>query len=315
MTAAGPAHIRVALQAAPPIPIERADPLDMQSAAEPPTPAQINAAVAALGGETITAVSRQGRRITGTFIAGNGRGFVVTAGQHANETTGVVGALRAAMRLREAGAHFAVIPQENADGYALHRRLRQTNPRHMHHAARYTALGDDLQYRTEEPLYEKLARLEAFRRTSAGLHLNLHGYPSHEWNRPLTGYVTRGFEQWTMPRGFYLILHHRPGRRAAAVDFLEALTARLWHVPGLAELNGPQLAAWEAHAGEQPDPVINGIFCTITESNAFPVPYSLITEFPDETIYGDAFQLGHTVLMTTVLEAASLYRDGMLPTT
>jgi hypothetical protein len=182
----------------------------------------------------------------------------------------------------------------------------------MHHAARYTALGDDLQYRTQEPLYEKAARLEAFHLTDAGLHLNLHGYPAHEWNRPLTGYITRGFEAWSMPKGFYLILHHPPGHRAAAIAFLEALTARVALVPGLAAFNRSQLAVWSAHAGVAPEPLYNGIHCTITETANFPVPFSLITEFPDETIYGAAFQLGHTVQMTTVLEAAALYRAGML---
>ena len=80
----------------------------------------------------------------------------------------MVGALRAAPILRDCGIRFAVIPQENADGYALHNALRVNNPRHMHHAARYTALGDDLQYRIAEPFYDKSTRLEAFRRTQAG---------------------------------------------------------------------------------------------------------------------------------------------------
>jgi hypothetical protein len=312
-TNAGPARIRVALQAAEVPPEPAAEPFDIETASSPLAPAQIATALTGLGGTPITAVSGQGRTVEGRFLPGGGRGFVITAGQHANETTGVVGALRAAARLWQDGAHFAVIPQENVDGYALHRLLRKTNPRHMHHAARYTALGDDLQYRTQAPLYEKAARLEAFRLTGAGLHLNLHGYPAHEWNRPLTGYVTRGFEAWSMPKGFYLILHHPPGAREAAVAFLEALTARVAQVPGLLAFNQSQLAVWSAHAGGTPEPIYNGIPCTITESTNFPVPFSLITEYPDETIYGAAFQLGHTVQMTTVLEAASLYRAGMLP--
>ncbi len=312
-TADGPAHVRVVLRTASVAAEPPAEPLDLATAAEPLTPRQIAAALGTLGGTGIDAVTSQGRPVRGTFLPGSGRGFVITGGQHANETTGVVGALRAAARLRQDGAHFAVIPQENADGYALHRQLRVANPRHMHHAARYTALGDDLQYRTKPPLYEKEARLEAFRLTDAGLHLNLHGYPAHEWNRPLTGYITRGFEAWSMPKGFYLILHHPPGQRAAAVAFLDALTARVSQVPGLAEFNQAQLDVWRTHAGTSPEPIHHGIHCTITETTSFPVPYSLITEFPDETIYGAAFQLGHTVQMTTVLEAVALYRAGMLP--
>lgn len=312
-TVHGPAHVRVTLQTATVSPEPPAEPIDLAAAPAPLTRGQINAALADLGGTPIATTSFQGRMIEGRFLPGTGRGFVVTSGQHANETTGVVGALRAAPRLRDEGAHFAVIPQENADGYALHHELRVNNPRHMHHAARYTALGDDLQYRTTEPLYEKAARLEAFRLTNAGLHLNLHGYPAHEWNRPLTGYITRGFEAWSMPKGFYLILHHPPGQREAAEAFLQALTARISQVPGLRDFNQSQLAVWQAHAGHSPEPIYNAIPCTITESTHFPVPYTMITEYPDETIYDADFQLGHAVQTATVLEAVALYQSGMLP--
>lgn len=312
-TVAGPARVVVTLQDPPMVPDGPEDPVDIETAEAPLSPAQIRAHLDALGGERFAAPSRQGRSVEGVFLPGSGRGFVVSSGQHANETSGVVGALRAAVRLRQIGAHVAVIPQENVDGYALHRMLREANPRHMHHAARYTALGDDVQFRTKPPLLEKGARIEAARRTGAGLHINLHGYPAHEWNRPLSGYVTRGFEPWSMPRGFYLILHHPPGMRAAAVAFLQALTAKLAEVPGLMALNAVQMAAWTAHAGHAPEPIHNGISCTLTEVSGAAVPYMLITEFPDETIYGDDYRLGHTVQMATVLAAASLFREGMLP--
>jgi hypothetical protein len=311
-TESGPARVRVALEQGVVSPEPPEEPIDIETASEPLTPAQIGAALDDLGGARITAVSRQGRTVEGVFVDGVGRGFVITAGQHANETTGVVGALRAATRLRAEGAKFAVIPQENVDGYALHRRLREGNPRHMHHAARYTALGDDLQFRMKEPLYEKAARLEAYRLTAAGLHMNLHGYPAHEWNRPLTGYVTRGFEAWSMPRGFYFILRFPPGFRAPAIKFLEALAARVALVPGLPEFNASQIAAWSAHAGETPEPIFSGISCTLTEVDNPSVPFMLITEYPDETIYGADFRLGHDAQMATVLAAAELYRGGML---
>ena len=42
-------------------------------------------------------------------------------------------------------------------------------------------------------------------------------------------------------------------------------------------------------------------------------PFQLISEYPDETIYGDAFRLAHTTQMNTVLHAAELVLDhGML---
>ncbi|MCX7381694.1 MAG: hypothetical protein NT133_09840 [Alphaproteobacteria bacterium] len=80
----------------------------------------------------------------------------------------------------------------------------------------------------------------------------------------------------------------------------------------MAAFNATQLATWGAHAGEVPFPVINGIPCQITETERQTTPYQIITEYPDETIYGDAFRLAHTTQMRTVLHTIQLLRAGML---
>lgn len=313
---AAPGETRVRVTVGPHVPQpERAqEPQGLAGAARPLTAREISVELSRLGGEAFGAVSVQGRPIEGRHFAGAGPALVVTAGQHANETSGPIGALRAAPALIRRGAHVAVVPQENADGYALHHRLRAENPRHMHHAARFTALGDDLEFRAEEAPLERAARLEAFSRTGARLHLNLHGYPAHEWTRPLTGYVPSGYEAYALPRGFFLILRHHPGLGEHALPFLAALTARLAADPALMALNAAQLGAYAAHCGAIDAPVLNGILCEIGENSRQVPPYQLITEFPDETIYGDAFRLAHTTQMQTVLHAAELVLDhGMLP--
>ena len=189
---------------------------DLEEADRPLDPAQIQAELRALGGTRFDVASHRGRPVLAVVVPGREVGLVVSAGQHANETSGTVGALRAARVLKGHGIGFALIPQENPDGYALHRALRGPNPRHMHHAARFTALGDDLAFRTEEPFIEAAARRDAYRRVGAVLHVNLHGYPAHEWTRPHTGYVPRGSGQWAIPQGFFFILNHRPGLREHA---------------------------------------------------------------------------------------------------
>ena len=296
--------------------------LALATADRPLRTGEIAAEMAALGGAPFTVASTQGRQILGTYFAGTGRGFLLSGGQHANETSGVVGALRAAHDLKAVpNINFALIAQENVDGYALHQRLIKTAPHHMHHAARYTALGDDIESRTKPPLresrttaglLEREAREHAFKLTNAGLHLNLHGYPAHEWTRPHAGYLPRGFELWSIPKGFFLILRHHPGHGAKARPFLEALTAQVILTPGLRAFNESQLAVWAAHAGEVPFPVINAIPCMITESDRATVPFTLITEYPDETIYDAPFQLAHETQYRTVLAAVALYRAGML---
>lgn len=309
----GPARVRVTLASHRTEHDAAGDAGDLDIIERPLTPGEIATALAALGGESFVHHSVQGRPILGMHRHGSKPSIVITAGQHANETSGVVGALRAARRLiSDTDMEFGLVPQDNPDGYALHHRLRATNPRHMHHAARYTALGDDLGSRVTEPYYETAARMEALARTGARLHLNLHGYPAHEWTRPLTGYLPVGFEDWSIPKGFFLILRHPPGFGPVGERFLWALTARLAENAALRAFNAAQLAVWQAHAGAPTFPVFEGIPCMISEQAGPGAPFQLITEYPDETIYGDAFRLAHTTQMNTVLVAAELVRAGML---
>ena len=277
---------------------------DLGSADRALSQAQIAAELAKIPGEAFGATSVAGRKISGVFHQGADRGVIISAGQHANETSAPVGTLRAVQQLatRE-GAHFTFCPLENPDGYALHQRLIAANPRHMHHAARYTALGDDLEYRTGKALYEQAIRREAEARLPAMLHLNFHGYPAHEWTRPLSGYVPRGFEVWTIPKGFFLIMRYLEGWDKAARSLMNDVTTRLNEVPGLRAFNEAQMALFERHAGETGFEILNGFPVLISQDARHRVPMTLITEYPDETVEGDAFRAGHEAQMATLLAA------------
>lgn len=266
--------------------------------------AQIAQELDLIGGVAFSAQSRSGRSVLGRYIKGTDQPMMISGGQHANETTGVVGALRASHQLKSrSGAHFTISPQENPDGYALHRRLCADNPKHMHHAARYTAMGDDLEYRSGEKLWEKAIRTQAEALTGAKLHVNLHGYPSHEWTRPLSGYVPRGFGMWTLPKGFFLILRHHTEWAQQSEELVDHVTRHLASIDGLVEYNNAQIALFEKHAGETGFRIINGFPCLISADDRHTAPLTLITEYPDETIYGDDFIRGHTAQMETVLSA------------
>lgn len=275
--------------------------------------AQIRAELDRIGGRVFTAGSRAGRTVPARYIAGSDHPVMISGGQHANEVSGVAGALRAAALLAERpAAHVTIAPVENPDGYALHRRLARSQPRHMHHAARYTALGDDLEYRRADVLpYEAAIRAEARALSGADLHLNLHGYPSHEWTRPLTGYIPRGFEMWTVPKGLFLILRHHPGWDARARRLLGRVTAALAQIPALAALNARQIALYEFHAGRLDFEVIDGIPCMVSEHATQAPAVTLITEYPDETVYGDAFRLAHDAQSRAVLAAYEAWQEIM----
>ncbi len=286
---------------------------EIDTASEPPAVAQMSRLLSDIGGEEFDARSRSGRVLSAGYVRGSDTAVMISGGQHPNETTGIVGAIRAARALKQrAGAHFTISPIENPDGYALHQRLRVDNPRHMHHAARYTALGDDLEYRTLENsgahLNEKAIRFTAQEMSRAQLHINLHGYPSHEWTRPLSGYVPRGFGMWTLPKGFFLIMRHHAGWTQQAEAILDHVTRHLGAIPGILDYNNRQIALYETHAGETGFRIINGFPCLSSIDDRHTVPLTLITEYPDETIYGDDFVTGHTAQMETVIAAYDVWQ-------
>lgn len=278
----------------------------LEKASAPLSIAQVRAELELIEGTEFTASTITGKVIQARYHEGSDYPVMISGGQHANETTGVVGALRAAQYLHEeANSHFTISPLENPDGYALHQRLINDNPNHMHHAARYTALGDDLEYRIEAPLYEKEIRHKARAISQAQLHINLHGYPSHEWTRPFSGYVPHGFTMWTIPKGFFLILRHNPDARwsAYAEEFIHQVTLELVKLPGVLAFNDKQVALYKAHAGDTEFRIINSFPCLISHSKEGDIPLQLITEYPDETVYGEDFIAGHNVQMATVLAA------------
>ncbi|HEY4254639.1 MAG TPA: hypothetical protein VGM87_25780 [Roseomonas sp.] len=276
---------------------------DLDRAEAPIGAARLAAALAALPGSVVQGRSVQGRPVTGIHRDAPGPAILITGGQHANEPTGILGALRAARVLaRQPDAPFGLVALENPDGYALRGELAQIFPHHILHAARFTALGDDVPSREAEPLFEKAVRLELARRTGAIIHCNLHGYPAHEWTRPASGYLTQAMEEWAIPRGFFLILRAAPGWEDFAEALVEHVALALGHVPGLLDFNARSLAAFQAHTQLSP-PLLHGIPVSRPDAKAGLCPVTLTAEFPDESIYGEAFILGHETQMRCVLAA------------
>lgn len=275
-------------------------------------PADIKRRLDALGGETYEAVSQTGRPVWATHIDGPGPQVVISAGQHANETSGPVGALRAGERLKlEGRAGFVLSPLENPDGYALFRELAATYPNHMHHAARYTAGGGDLEYFARG--HENEVRHIGLEKTGADLHINLHGYPAHEWTRPFTGYVPKGFDLWTIPKGFFLILRYKPGWKSLAETVLQAVVDDLAGYQPVVNLNKTHLARYREYVSEYSFEVDRHIPIYASEQEDGVFPITLITEAPDETIYGPDFVVAHTAQMRSVLAAVKAYQAAHRP--
>jgi len=268
----------------------------------------------ALGGQAYSTVSCRGRSVHGRYVVarsgGAGTGpqpaVMISAGQHANEPTGPVGVLRAAHELRARGRPaFAVTPLLNPDGYALYRRLCRLHPLHMHHAARYTARGEDLE--SGDASRERGTWLQARKLSGATLHVNCHGYPSHEWTRPFSGYLPHGFERWTLPMGFFLIVRHAPGWGERADRLVDACVAALNGFPALMAINAEQLARHARYVPDHGVQVRSGVPVFVSETRDPPVPLTLITEAPDETVIGERFRILQEAQRRVVIAAVDAH--------
>jgi hypothetical protein len=243
----------------------------------------------------VPAMSVQGRPVPAVVRRSgtSGSGVLVTGGQHANETTGVAAAVRFIRTLAANPLPFAVLPLENPDGACLHRALIQVNPEHMHHAARYTSLGDDLEARVRDgnPKWESRGRVWAADAVQATLHLNLHGYPAHEWVRPYNGYAPFGFESWALPAGFMTIVWYHPGFADQARQLANAIATRLRQLPDVVEHAERACRANAAHSARPHYELIQGLPFILSEHPAALCPLTVITEAPDETVYGERFRM------------------------
>jgi hypothetical protein len=87
------------------------------------------------------------------------------------------------------------------------------------------------------------------------------------------------------------------------------VTRRLGALPGLLDTNRRQIALYEIHAGETGFRVVNGVPCLSSVDERHIAPVTLITEYPDETIYGANFVAGHTAQRGTVLAAYESWQE------
>ena len=134
--------------------------------------------------------------------------------QHANEVSSTSHILRLAELLATDPAYRAILkkvnvvlcPVENPDGAAMAYELQKLTPTHMLHAGRYSALGMDITSRAAGLLPEAEVEGKLWRQWLPDIYLNPHGYPSHEWVQPFSGYVPPGFRTYLSSRGWYTMM-------------------------------------------------------------------------------------------------------------
>lgn len=134
--------------------------------------------------------------------------------QHANEVSATTYLLKLAEKIIKEEEwrsylkkiNLILLPLENPDGAALAYELQKLTPHHSLHAGRYSSLGVDigsLVGRENPILPEARVRREIQARWRPDIYLNLHGYPSHEWVQPFSGYVPYLFRDYWIPKGWF----------------------------------------------------------------------------------------------------------------
>jgi hypothetical protein len=140
--------------------------------------------------------------------------LLVIGRQHANEVSSTSHILRLAQlaatdpsfRPVLEKVNLVICPMLNPDGAQMAYELQQLTPTWMLHAGRYSALGMDITARAVGLLPEAEVEGRLWRQWLPDIYLNPHGYPSHEWVQPFSGYVAPGFRAYWSPRGWYTML-------------------------------------------------------------------------------------------------------------
>lgn len=182
--------------------------------------------------------------------------IVYSGRQHANEVSSTSHVLRLAEELARDPATRAMLkkvnvvihPIDNPDGANLSMDLMDIDPDFLVHPGYHGALTADVQSGLWEtdPLYpESLTRRQLWEEWLPDAFINPHGYPSHEWVQPFSGYAAwmirrTGVESgrtWWIPRGWFTSLGYLSGpdypyNKDIAYELRERIAENFIRIPG-----------------------------------------------------------------------------------
>ncbi|MGE5672619.1 MAG: M14 family zinc carboxypeptidase [Mycobacterium leprae] len=142
--------------------------------------------------------------------------FLVNARHHANEVSSTNSILRFAEMAVQQGmsrhVNLVLNPMENVDGAAIHFAMQQVHPTWKLHAARFNAAGIEFaaDYFLANPRFGEARPLPTlWRAFLPDVMLDDHGYPSHEWVQPFSGYNSPPYfrTSWWMPNAMIYGIH------------------------------------------------------------------------------------------------------------
>jgi hypothetical protein len=183
--------------------------------------------------------------------------LLIMGRQHANEVSSTSHILRLGELLATDAKYQEILkkvnlvlcPVMNPDGAEMAFELQKLTPTYMLHAGRYSALGMDVTSRAGGLLPEAEVEGRLWRAWLPDIYLNPHGYPSHEWVQPFSGYVAPGFRAYWSSRGWYTMVSglrdpRYPEHAAATSALREAIVREINSNPDVHEMSARHQARY-----------------------------------------------------------------------
>ncbi|GEM_PF-1506379 len=140
--------------------------------------------------------------------------FFINCRHHANEISSTNAGLKLSYLLASQPdiqrllkkVNVVINPMENVDGVIVLEEMLKETPRDKLHAGRYNRAGQeyyDEYFNPNTPFGEARVKQEIWNRWLPDICVDNHGFPSHEWDQPFSGYAPFRFREWWIPRAFY----------------------------------------------------------------------------------------------------------------
>jgi hypothetical protein len=234
--------------------------------------------------------------------------------QHANEVSSTSHILRLAeelvrdpkVRADLKQVNVVIHPIDNPDGANLSIDLMHITPNYFLHPGYHGALTADVQTALwdQDPIYpESRTRRLLWQSWLPDAFLNPHGYPSHEWVQPFSGYTAwmirrMGVEStysWWIPRGWFTSLSYlsdpkHEWSKDVAYELRDRIAKAINQVPGAAALDSSENSLydrygvrWEPRRFQQPIHDGVRIYMSLRGQKAAPGGGGFMERFPDVT--------------------------------
>jgi len=140
--------------------------------------------------------------------------FFINCRHHANEISSTNAGLKLSyllatqpdLRRLLKRVNVVINPMENVDGVDILEKMLRLAPGDKLHAGRYNRAGREYYgeyFNPETPFGEAKVKADIWRRWLPDICADDHGFPSHEWEQPFSGYSPFHFREWWIPRTFF----------------------------------------------------------------------------------------------------------------